>query len=183
MERRIRFLELLHRMEIEVKIKIENIEKLKDKLAEQGAALIKERYQEENTLFDFLSKSLYKRRCALRLRVENRKTFLTFKGPPLKSRKFKIRQEYETEIKNEKQCRKILKELGFIPSFSYKKRRSVYKKKNLKICLDETSIGNFMELEGERQDIVRFARSLNFSKEDFIKLDYIQLIGKERKNL
>lgn len=169
-------------MEIEVKIKIENPEQLKDKLAELGAILIKERYQEENTLYDSSSRSLYKRQCALRLRFENRKTFLTFKGPPLKSRKFKIRQEYETEVKNRKQCKKILKELGFILAFSYNKHRSVYKKKNLKICLDETSIGNFMELEGERQDIVRFAHSLNFSKEDFIKLDYIQLIGKERKN-
>jgi predicted adenylyl cyclase CyaB len=170
------------RMEIEVKIKIENIEKLKDKLAELGATLIKERYQEENTLYDSSSKSLYKRRCALRLRFENKKTFLTFKGPPLKSRKFKIRQEYETEVKNRKQCKKILKELGFIPTFRYNKHRTVYKKKNLEICLDETSIGNFMELEGERQDIVRFARSLNFSKEDFIKLDYIQLISRRRKN-
>lgn len=168
-------------MEIEVKIKIEDIEKLKARLAEHGANLIKARHREENTLFDFPSGNLYKKRCALRLRDENRKTFLTFKGPPLKSRKFKIRQEYETEVKNRRQLKKILKELGLIPTISYNKYRSVFKKKKLKICLDETSVGNFLELEGERQDIVQFARSLNFSKKDFIKMDYIQLIHKGKK--
>jgi predicted adenylyl cyclase CyaB len=163
-------------MEIEVKIKIKDIEELKSRLLALGTILTKGRYQEDNTLYDFPSAGLYKRRCALRLRAENKKTFLTFKGPPLKSRKFKIRQEYETEVKNRKQLIKILKELGLVPTISYDKRRSVYKKKKLKICLDETSAGNFIELEGERHDIVQFARCLGFSKKDFIKLDYIQLI-------
>ena len=60
--------------------------------------------------------------------------------------------------------------------FSYKKYRTVFKNKRLKICLDETSVGNFLELEGQRNDIVRFAEALQFSKKDFIKTDYIQLI-------
>ena len=90
-------------MEIEVKIKIKDIEELKSRLLALGTILTKGRYQEDNTLYDFPSAGLYKRRCALRLRAENKKTFLTFKGPPLKSRKFKIRQEYETEVKNRKQ--------------------------------------------------------------------------------
>lgn len=165
-------------MEIEVKIKVDDIEKLKTRLSDLGATLTKDRYHEENTLYDYRSGSLYQRRCALRLRVEARKTFLTFKGPPLKSRKFKIRQEYETEVKNRKQLKKILGELGLIPSVSYEKMRTLYKNKNLKVCLDETSVGNFLELEGKQHDIVRFARSLGFSKKDFIKLDYIQLIQK-----
>lgn len=167
-------------MEIEVKIKIDDIEKLRARLADQGAILTKDRHQEENTLYDFPSGDLYRRRCALRFRTENKKAFLTFKGPPLKSRKFKIRQEYETEVKNGKQLKKILRELGLSPLVSYNKQRSVYKKKNLKICLDETSVGNFIELEGARHDIVQFARSLGFSKKEFIKLDYVQLINKGR---
>jgi adenylate cyclase class 2 len=82
-------------------------------------------------------------------------------------------------VKNEKQIRKILKSLGFIPVFTYNKFRTVYRKKNLKICLDETSIGNFIELEGERNEIVKFTNALGISKKEFIKLDYIQLIKKE----
>ena len=166
-------------VEIEIKIKVDDIDSLKEKILNLNARLEKERYSEENTLFDFSDQSLYKKRQALRLRTACKKTFLTFKGPPEKSRKFKIRKEYETEVKNEKQIRKILKSLGFIPVFTYKKFRTVYRKKHLNICLDETSIGNFMELEGERNEIVKFTDELGISKKEFIKLDYIQLMKKE----
>ncbi len=166
-------------VEIEVKIRIDNIKNLREKILKLGAKLEKERFYEENTLYDFPSKPLYKKRQALRLRRMNKKSFLTFKGPPQKSRKFKIREEYETEVKNEKQLRKILKSLGFMPIFNYEKHRTVYRKKNLKISLDEMSIGNFIELEGQREEIVKFAEALGVSKKEFIKLDYIQLIKKE----
>jgi len=166
-------------VEIEVKIRIIDIKNLGEKILQLGAKLEKERLYEENTLYDFPSKILYKKRQALRLRKMNKKSFLTFKGPPQKSRKFKIREEYETEVKNEKQLRKILKSLGFIPVFNYEKHRTVYRKKSLKISLDETSIGNFIELEGKRGEIVKFANALGVSKREFIKLDYIQLIKKE----
>jgi adenylate cyclase class 2 len=166
-------------VEIEVKIKVDDFDSFREKIANLDARLEKERYSEENTLFDFATQTLIKNQQALRLRTAGKKTFLTFKGPPEKSRKFKIRKEYETEVRNEKQIRKILKSLGFIPVFSYNKFRTVYRKKNLKICLDETSIGNFIELEGERNEIVKFTNALGISKKEFIKLDYIQLIKKE----
>lgn len=166
--------------EIEVKIEIKDIDKLKVKITSLGAILAKSRYLEENTLYDFPSQLLYAQRQALRLRTENKKTFLTFKGPPQKSRKFKIRKEYESEIKSAKNMKQILKELGLVPTFGYKKHRSVYRKHSLKICLDETPIGNFIELEGERNEIVKFAKALGFSKKEFIKLDYIQLLTQKR---
>jgi adenylate cyclase class 2 len=170
-------------VEIEVKIRIIDIKNLEEKIMQLGAKLEKERFYEKNTLYDFPSKILYKKRQALRLRKMNKKSFLTFKGPPQKSRKFKIREEYEAEVKNEKQVRKILKSLGFIPVFTYEKHRTVYRKKSLKISLDETSIGNFIELEGKREEIVKFANALGVSKKEFIKLDYIQLIKKNPRKL
>ncbi len=166
-------------VEIEVKIRIIDIKNIGEKILQLGAKLEKERFYEENTLYDFPSKILYKKRQALRLRKMNKKSFLTFKGPPQKSRRFKIREEYETEVRNEKQLKKILKSLGFVPVFNYEKHRTVYRKKSLKISLDETSIGNFIELEGKRGEIVKFANALGVSKREFIKQDYIQLIRKE----
>ncbi len=163
-------------VEIEVKIKVGDLSTIREKILNLAARLDKERFLEENTLFDFPSQDLYRRRQALRLRKVNRKAFLTFKGAPQKSRKFKVREEYETEVRDEKQLRKILKGLGLAPGFHYQKYRTVFRKKRLKICLDETSVGNFIELEGEREEIVRFARALGFSKKEFIKQDYIQLM-------
>lgn len=167
-------------VEIEVKIRVDDLDSFKEKIVNLDARLEKERYSEENTLYDFSTQALTKKQQALRLRVAGKKIFLTFKGPPEKSRKFKIRKEYETEVKNKKQISQILKSLGFLPVFSYSKFRTVYRKKNLKICLDEMSIGNFIELEGERNEIVKFTNALGISKKEFIKLDYIQLIKKAK---
>lgn len=163
-------------IEIEVKIKIDDPGVIAERIIALGAILDRDRHLEENTLYDFAAKDLYKKQHALRVRRVKRKIFLTFKGAAQKSRKFKIREEYETEVKNEKQLKKILKSLGLQPVFSYHKYRTVYRKKRLKICLDETVVGNYLELEGQQNEIVRFAQALQLSKKDFIKKDYIQLI-------
>ena len=113
---------------------------------------------------------------ALRPREAGRKTFLTFKGPPQKSRRFKVRDEFETEIRNGKEMRRILRALGLVPTFQYRKFRTVFRKGVVKVCLDETAVGNFAELEGERSDIVRLAKTLGYSPAQMIKRDYVQLI-------
>ncbi|MFP4082459.1 MAG: class IV adenylate cyclase [Candidatus Aminicenantes bacterium] len=168
-------------VETEVKIRIKDIHSISKKVQDQGAVLEKDRFFEENTLYDFPSQALYKKRQALRVRRINRKVFLAFKGAPQRSRKYKIRSEYETEVKNEKQLKKILKALGLMPAFQYQKHRTVYRKKRLKICVDETQAGNFIELEGKREDIARMAERLGFNKKQFIKLDYIQLMKRKDK--
>ncbi len=167
--------------ETEVKIKIADSKTIQEKILPLGARLEKKRFFEENTLYDFASSALFKKRQALRVRRMNKKVFLTFKGTPRKSRKFKIREEYETEVRNGKQIKKILKSLGLIPVFQYRKYRTAFRKKRLKICLDETEAGNFIEIEGERNEIVRFAKALGISKKEFIKLDYAELIKASRE--
>ncbi len=168
-------------VEIEVKIRVEDLKPVREKILHLEAKLEKERFFEENTLFDFPSRALQKKSEALRIRKMNKKTFLTFKGSPQKSRKFKVREEYETEVKNEKNLRNVLKSLGLAPVFNYQKYRAVFRKGRLKICLDETAIGNFIELEGERNEITKFATALGISKREFIKLDYVQLFQMARE--
>jgi predicted adenylyl cyclase CyaB len=168
-------------LEIEVKIKIEHLADVREKILQQGAALIKERHPHDDTFYDWPTLELRKKHYALRVRKINKKAFLTFKGPEQKSRKFKIREEYETEVKNERHLRKILRSLGLQPIFKYSKFRTVYRRKRLTVCLDETPIGNFLELEGQQSEIVKFAHELGLSKANFIKLDYVQLIQKEKE--
>jgi predicted adenylyl cyclase CyaB len=167
-------------LEIEVKIKIEHLAQTEENILSQGASIVKERHFYDDTFYDYPSQELRKKHHALRVRKIDKKAFLTFKGPKQKSRKFKIREEYETEVKNERHLRKILKSLGLQPVFQYAKFRTVFRKKRLIICLDETPVGNFIELEGQQNEIVKFAQALDFSKEDFIKLDYVQLIQRDK---
>ncbi|MBD3415349.1 MAG: class IV adenylate cyclase [Candidatus Aminicenantes bacterium] len=168
-------------LEIEVKIKIDQPKKIHEKLLSLKARLHKPRYYEENILYDFTDQKLTQKNQALRLRSIAHKNRLTYKGPLQKSRKFKIRNEYETEIKDKKQIQKILASLGLKQIFLYQKFRTEYRSKKLKICLDETKAGLFLEFEGQREDIVTFAKKMGFSKKDFIKADYVSLI-KEAEN-
>ncbi|MDP2914570.1 MAG: class IV adenylate cyclase [Candidatus Aminicenantes bacterium] len=163
-------------LEIEIKVRVPDLKPVRARLLELGAVPIRERYRETNTLYDFRDGALYGKQQALRLRTIGRKAYLTFKGTPQKSRRFKVREEFETEVKNGRQLRLVLKALGLVPVVSYEKQRTVFKKGRLKICLDETAVGSFIEFEGDREKIVRFAKLLKIPRNDWIKLDYIQLL-------
>jgi adenylate cyclase class 2 len=167
-------------LEIEVKVKVHDLKKTQKSLFSSGAELYRPKYFEENILYDFPEKKLTKSNQALRLRTIGKKNILTYKGEQRKSRKFKIRNEYETEVKDKNQLKKIISSLGFKQIFTYQKYRSEFRTKNLKIFLDETKAGKFIEFEGKREDIVRFTKKMGFSKKDFIKTDYITLL-KERE--
>jgi adenylate cyclase class 2 len=167
-------------IETEVKIRVSDIKETKQKLSAIGCQVEKDFYRESNALYDFPDGRLEKSQQALRLRLIGKKAFLAFKGQPQKSRSFKIREEYESEIKNAHNFKKIMKKLGLRPVFEYRKKRMLLRKDRVKICLDETEIGNYLELEGKRSDIVKLAKVLGYSRKDFIKLDYVQMI-KEKK--
>ncbi len=167
-------------IEVEVKLRISDPREIRKKLLELGCTVDRDFYREWNAFYDFADGRLEKSHQALRLRRFGRKAFITFKGQPLKSRSFKVREEYESEVKNIRHFKKILKKLGLRPVFEYRKKRMLLRKDRVKICLDETEVGYFLELEGKRSDIVRLARQLGFSRKDFIKLDYGQMIKEKR---
>ena len=162
--------------EIEVKIRIQDPKAIREKLLGLGAVVARDRHLETNTLFDFAAGDLRAGRRALRLRKTGKRATLTFKGEPKKSRSFKVREEFETQVHDPKELRKILKALGLRETFAYTKHRTVFRKRRLTICIDETAVGNFLELEGERHEITRFARSMGFGRADFITGDYIEMI-------
>jgi adenylate cyclase class 2 len=164
-------------VEIEVKIRIDDPQAVRAKILALGASVHRERHLEENTLYDGSAFDFRKRGLALRVRVAGRKALLTLKGASRKSRSFKVREEFETEVKKPKELARILKALGLKPAFSYRKHRTLFKKRRLTICLDETRAGVFLELEGERHEIVKFARQLGFARKDFLTASYVDLLG------
>ncbi len=162
--------------EIEVKIRIDDPKAAREKVLGLGAVVARDRHLESDAFFDFGDGSLGAGRRALRLRTAGKRATLTFKGEPQKSRSFKVREEFETQVRDPKEARKILKALGLKEMFSYRKHRTVLRKSRLTICVDETPVGNFVELEGERHEITRFARALGFGRTDFITRSYVDLI-------
>lgn len=163
-------------IEIEIKVRVSDLTAVRERLVQMGAVVATERHREDNTLYDFPDGTLKAGRRALRLRTLGKRTILTFKGEPQKSRRFKIRPEFETEVRDGKQARKILQALGLSPVFRYVKKRTILRQGRVTICLDELAIGAFIELEGERQHIARLAEQLGIPSAEWIVKDYIQML-------
>jgi adenylate cyclase class 2 len=168
-------------LEIEVKVPVPDLKAARERLTALGAVLVRERHREENVLYDRPDGGLTVARRALRLRTAGRKSYLTYKGAPQASRRYKVREEFETEVKNVRQMRKILAGLGYKQAFRYEKHRTVLRIKTLKICLDETAAGTFLEFEGEREKIAKVSKQLGLAPSAWIKLDYITLLVRAGK--
>ena len=171
-----------HRSEIEVKLEVKNPRALKRCLRELGFRCIEPRHLETNTLFDFPDTRLRAARCLLRLRHARNQWILTYKGAPLPSDSYKIRVELETAVEDGELLKKIFAALGLEVPFRYEKFRTVYAQSGLlegarhaRAVLDETPIGNYLELEGPKRWIDEVARRLGFQRQDYITASYATL--------
>jgi adenylate cyclase, class 2 len=170
--------------EIEIKLKVNDPGRLKQRLKQMGFRRTVRRVRERNILFDFPDSRLFRSGRALRLRSAGGKHWLTLKGPASRSQKYKIRAEIETAVADSDRMITILEELHLRRVFAYEKRRTTYAPPLQKhrdhpplLVFDETRSGNYVELEGPRNWIDRVAHELGFSKKDYVTASYIALLG------
>jgi len=159
--------------EKEIKIRVENLREIESLLIKSGAELISDCF-EKNYLFDSDGK-LFSMGEALRLREACGKALLTFKGKKLRTSNYKVREEIEVYVSDFLNMAEILKRLGFDVVFYYEKKRKNFSFLNSIVSLDETPLGNFVEIEGKEQDIDRVAEFLGFSRKCYITKDYVQM--------
>ena len=181
-------------LEIEVKLRVGDPARGQDRLAatkarleEMGAALVHPREFENNLAFDFPDRSIVRMGSLLRVRILARGTLLTFKGPVEPAvvaalaggaaPSFKARRETEIDIPFDETdaLLAILRGLGMAPVFQYQKYRTSWIWKRLHILLDETPIGIYLELEGDRALIEAGAKALGYRPDDFITRSYRDL--------
>jgi predicted adenylyl cyclase CyaB len=189
--------------EIEVKVRVQDVESLLARLKAMGAKRIGQVF-EENTLFDTKDGAFRKREAILRLRREQklrhfdvrqkrrrravmpRGGILTYKGL-LEARKaakakYKEREEIEYRIRDARRFETVLRRIGMRIWFRYEKYRTKYgteRYPGLNFDLDETPIGAFLELEGPRRQIDRAAKALGYSPDEYITASYLDLYAAE----
>ena len=84
---------------------------------------------------------------ALRIREEEGKSFITYKGPKLDA-DTKSREELEVPLVDPKDLGALLLRLGFEPVAVVEKRRRGYFLGTLEVCVDEVKgLGHFLEVE------------------------------------
>jgi len=162
------------KFEIEIKLSLPaKLAKIRRALRDTGFRIHKRRVREINVLFDTPEKSLRSQGKLLRVRHAGDTQVLTYKGPSTPGR-HKKREELEVEISTPHGLEDILHYIGFEPAFRYDKIRTEYAKPHSsgKIMLDETPIGNFLEIEGSAKWIDDTAKRLGFATTDYITASY-----------
>ncbi len=163
--------------EIEIKLPVSDLKKALSQIESMGARVEKERHFEDNVLFDTSERSLQQNRMVLRVRIVGAKGLLTWKGKAHISRGVKEREEIECELESPQNLITILSRLGFQPVFRYQKHRTVYRIEGvpMDICVDETPIGNFIELEGDLELINEYTGRLGYASINRITDSYVSL--------
>ena len=163
-------------IEVEVKIAIADLPAVVARLTELGFLPIGERKFESNTIWDTPEQGLRASGEIVRLREYGALRLLTYKGPA-QSGKHKRREELESELTSLDACERIFSRLGLTPTFRYEKYRTEYQSTATPgmVTLDETPIGNFIELEGEPSWIDKTAHALGFPESSYVTSSYATL--------
>ncbi len=167
--------------EIELKVIFKNFKDIKKKLRDLKAKKINPKSFEKNIIYDHKNINLKRKGVLLRLRKFGKKNILTLKKASKGKEGFKVREEINLDVESFGKTETILKSLGFFETFSYEKWRENYAYKGLTISLDETKVGNFMEVEGEYEDILNFLKEIGVSKENTLTLTYMDLFKSLKK--
>ncbi len=164
-------------LETEIKIALDCTPgKAREQILQARFTPIRPRLLEKNTVWDRETGELKKRDVLLRLRYEGETATLTVKRPPAQPLPgVKTREEYETTVGNGPACQAALEALGYRVVFVYEKYREVFARSDLRLMLDETPIGLFLEIEGERSRILACAAEFGAPPAPILTQNYLTL--------
>jgi len=171
-------------VEIEVKLKVNSLAEVEQKLAELGAEFLAEQLQTDY-LFDDANAMLIKTDRCLRLRRQSvagsERFFLTYKGAKEKSN-FKKRQEIEIEIIEAQSTQMLLSVLGYDKVMVVEKKRRLWQLGGCSVALDRLPLlGAFVEIEGpDDETIADVQQRLGLADLSHIAKSYAQLTKEER---
>jgi predicted adenylyl cyclase CyaB len=152
----------MQEIEIRSVVDEENKQKLISSLLSLGFVLSIKVIQQD-IIFDKEDASLFKSGCKIRVRLEDNKKELTYKGSLFTSAKVSKRVELNIPIDTVslEDISDFLASLGYPMCFQYKKERKVYKKDKISVSFDEWPIiGCMVEIEGEEKAILALAKQI-----------------------
>jgi adenylate cyclase class 2 len=147
--------------EIELKFPLSDPAALQARLPQFGFHLDTPRTFEHNTLYDTPTRDLRGQKQLLRIRQYGDLCTVTHKRLPDQASsetRYKVRIETETTVTDGPALGEIFQQLGYSPVFVYEKFRTEWShaaERSAHLVIDETPIGNYVELEGPPEWIDR----------------------------
>jgi adenylate cyclase class 2 len=165
-------------IETEIKIRVEDIAGLTQRLQVAGFRVQTPRAFESNVLYDTTDRAMRARTEILRIRDYAGRCILTHKrlpevGPGEDRHKHRI--ETETEVSDGAAMAQVFLSLGLVAAFRYEKWRTEWSDGEGHCVVDETPIGDYAELEGSAEWIDRTAARLDILPSQYITLSYGRL--------
>jgi len=165
--------------EIEVKFYLDDLARFEKNLCGLGAELIQQRTHELNLRFDTPDMALTNSFQVLRLRQDDHARFTYKRRKSGGNGSVSERTEIEFEVGDFESARLFLEALGFQVFVTYEKYRRTYHLAGLHIMLDETPLGNFVEIEGpDAVSIETLAAALHLNWSARNLEGYIMLLDK-----
>lgn len=163
-------------LETEIKIRIPSVHAVRRHLRDLGFRIHKRRVFESNVILDTPARDIGLSGQLIRIRRVGVKSIVTYKGRSRDGR-HKSREEIETHVGDPEALEKIFASLGLQPTFRYEKIRTEYERSGHPgiVTVDETPVGDFLEIEGASKWIDATARQLGFTRSDYITSSYVEL--------
>jgi adenylate cyclase class 2 len=170
-------------VEIEIKMKVDHLAPVRDRLRQIGAKLVGEA-METNTFFDTPDRALLASDCGLRLRrsrnctTKEEKLIATYKGPrgegPVKKR-----EEIEVAVDKQQPTEQLLERLGYVRQLSFEKRRETWKLEKCTVELDSLpELGSFVEIECPTEaEVMKLREKLGLANVPAVTPTYADLVA------
>lgn len=149
-------------LEVEIRTCVENKEEYVNRIKENGFK--KEKLiNQHDIMLDTPDADLFRSGNKIRIRIEDDKAELTYKGNINTYKDISKREEINVPIHKEEVNNyiKIFSSIGYPVCFQIKKEREVYTKENITITIDSWPIiGYLIEIEGEENKIKEIAKQI-----------------------
>jgi adenylate cyclase class 2 len=173
---------IMKQLETEIKFYLIDLPPTRQRILDLGAAS-QGRFFESNVRFEDARLTLKKKKSLLRLR-RDRRVKLTYKSTPAEpDRQFKVMRELEVEVSDFDTMQSILESLGYHREQTYEKWRETLVLDHTQFCLDSMPYGHFLEIEGPKSSIKKFAAQLGLPWDRRILLNYLQIFEILKNNL
>ena len=170
-------------VEIEIKLKVEHLAPVRDRLRALGAQHVGE-VMETNTFFDTSDRALLASDCGLRLRhsrdgaTKQEKLVVTYKGPRGEGQ-VKKREEIEVGVDRADAAEEMMERLGYVRQLSFEKRRETWRLDKCTVELDTLpELGSFVEIECPSEaDVMRIREKLGLADVPAVTPTYADIVS------
>ena len=170
-------------VEIEIKLKVEHLAPVRDRLRALGAQHVGE-VMETNTFFDTPDRALLASDCGLRLRhsrdgaTKSEKLVVTYKGPRGEGQ-VKKREEIEVGVDKADAAEQMMERLGYVRQLSFEKRRETWRLDKCTVELDTLpELGSFVEIECPSEaDVMRIREKLGLADVPAVTPTYADIVS------